>query len=182
MALCSILCPRIPVRFRPKPVSPFFSKPMFPLSYRVYSSLQPTPSTKGTLLFWFMPKHGCSIAIYRSCWFLKTMNWLCSNANLMNLEWLFVYDRWTWKCKHWVSGYGNHGFSNGTEPHQSWVINTLFCYTFNKGTIFRFWGGSVMCKWYNSTLIFWCLVVRCDVSVWNRTKSKCDPLIGLGAK
>jgi len=22
----------------------------------------------------------------------------------------------------------------------------------------------------------------CDVTVWNRTKSKCDPLVGLGAK
>lgn len=37
----------------------------------------------------------------------------------------FIYDRWTWKCKHWVSGYGNHGFSYGTKPPQSWV--TLFC-------------------------------------------------------
>ncbi|ESQ35033.1 hypothetical protein EUTSA_v10008217mg [Eutrema salsugineum] len=49
MALCSIFCPSIPVRFRPKPVSLFFSKPLFSLSYRVYSSLQPTPSTKDEL-------------------------------------------------------------------------------------------------------------------------------------
>lgn len=25
-------------------------------------------------------------------------------------------------------------------------------------------------------------VCRCDLTVWNRTKSKCDPLISLGAK
>ena len=53
MALCSIFCPRIPVRFRPKPISPFLSKPLFPLSYRVYSSLPPTSSTKGNFFSCF---------------------------------------------------------------------------------------------------------------------------------
>ncbi|KAJ4916051.1 hypothetical protein Rs2_01601 [Raphanus sativus] len=96
MALCSILCPRIPVRFRPKPVSPFFSKPMFPLSYRVYSSLQPTPSTKDEL---------GSVSI-------------------------------------------------------------------------GFLGMGIMGSPMAQNLI----KAGCDVSVWNRTKSKCDPLIGLGAK
>ncbi|VVB16282.1 unnamed protein product [Arabis nemorensis] len=38
------------------------------------------------------------------------------------------------------------------------------------------------CKLDLKAKIVWGLVVRCDVTVWNRTKSKCDSLIGLGAK
>jgi hypothetical protein len=32
------------------------------------------------------------------------------------------------------------------------------------------------------SLIPYLVFCRCDVTVWNRTKSKCDPLISLGAK
>lgn len=103
MALCSIFCPRIPVRFRPKPISPFLSKPLFPLSYRVYSSLQPTPSTKGNFFsfFWFMPSHGAQLP--QVLLFLRTMScvtnakkdvWITiSNfpllVSLVSEEWLF---------------------------------------------------------------------------------------------
>nr|AAF79475.1 F1L3.35 [Arabidopsis thaliana] len=96
MALCSI-CPRIPLRFRPKPISPFLSKPQICLAYRVYSSLQSTtPSTRDEL-----------------------------------------------------------------------------------GTVsIGFLGMGIMGSPMAQNLI----KAGCDVTVWNRTKSKCDPLVGLGAK
>ncbi|XP_010498138.1 PREDICTED: glyoxylate/succinic semialdehyde reductase 2, chloroplastic-like [Camelina sativa] len=93
MALCSIFCPRIPLRFRPKPISPFLSKPLYSLSYRVYSSLQSTKDELGT-------------------------------------------------------------FSIG------------------------FLGMGIMGSPMAQNLI----TAGCDVTVWNRTQSKCDPLVGLGAK
>ncbi|CAH8252652.1 unnamed protein product [Arabidopsis lyrata] len=97
MALCSIFCPRIPLRFRPKPKSPFLSKPQICLSYRVYSSLQSTtPSTKDEL-----------------------------------------------------------------------------------GTVsIGFLGMGIMGSPMAQNLI----KAGCDVTVWNRSKSKCDPLVRLGAK
>ncbi|XP_023644813.1 glyoxylate/succinic semialdehyde reductase 2, chloroplastic [Capsella rubella] len=93
MALCSIFCPRIPLRFRPKPISPLLSKPLFSLSYRVYSSLQSTKDELGTVSIGFL-------------------------------------------------GMGIMG-----SPMAQNLIKA-----------------------------------GCDVTVWNRTKSKCDPLVGLGAK
>ena len=139
MALCSIFCPRIPVRFRPKPISPFLSKPLFPLSYRVYSSLPPTSSTKGNFFSCFGLCLHMVFNCHKSCCFsepwvvLPMLRKMFGSQSRISPFWLvlclkngcFIYDRWTWKCKHWVSGYGNHGFSYGTKPPQSWV--TLFC-------------------------------------------------------
>lgn len=69
----------------------------------------------------------------------------------------------------------NYGFSDGTEPHKIWVW------------IFNIWWCSFILVWMvrkKSLLRFYVNYLefyRCDVTVWNRTKSKCDPLISLGA-
>lgn len=83
----------------------------------------------------------------------------------------------------------------GFSVSASWVLQ--WHKTSSKlGKSFDF-GGNFRCRQYNSHQFcyftsVWCiddayvdllgLVVRCDVTVWNRTKSKCDPLVGIGAK
>ncbi|XP_039064957.1 glyoxylate/succinic semialdehyde reductase 2, chloroplastic [Hibiscus syriacus] len=95
MALCSTFCPRIPINFRAKPISSFTSKPLFSLSFKVYSSQATDASSQ---------------------------------------------DKFT----------GRVGFL----------------------------GLGIMGSPMAQNLI----KAGCDVTVWNRTKSKCDPLISLGAK
>lgn len=39
-----------------------------------------------------------------------------------------------------------------------------------------------MQPWQAAVISLVSVFVSCDVTVWNRTKSKCDPLLSLGAK
>ncbi|KAK2653694.1 hypothetical protein Ddye_013550 [Dipteronia dyeriana] len=110
MAMCSSFCPRIPNSLRQKPIFSFPRKPLFSLSFKVFSSQAPAPTN--------------------------------ASANCISLNSMTI------------------PLSDGSP------------------TRVGFLGLGIMGTPMAQNLI----KAGCDVTVWNRTKSKCDPLISLGAK
>jgi hypothetical protein len=77
-----------------------------------------------------------------------------------------------------VPGARDHGRAHGVQPHQRGVISqspSPFSEIASLGLTSCILHGSVSMQPH----LRHC---SCDVTVWNRTRSKCDPLLSLGAK
>lgn len=117
--------------------SPRFSRHIFNVS------VSSQPQQQGTLPLYFFPfKFNSTIHLH-----------------------IFVFRDWN-PSPRWLFGPRNHGLSNGSKSHQSWVL------------IFHPNQFNFKCIQINTIVLRFSV----DLTVWNRTKSKCDALITLGAK